>query len=121
MVSDHGMRASDGGDHNRGSVEPVGSLLLNIAAGVVLEISSLRMLSLLALSKLSADPSVPLFGKMPYAYGEGAVPTAKKPCTSFGVGGQDPLCQDCFDDPPGGQWHIYSDPTWDFSADEPIK
>ena len=70
-------------------------------------------------SKLSVDPGVPLFGEAPYAYGEGAVPNPKRPCTVFGIGGQDGGCPDCFKEPPGGNWYIYDDPTWDFSADEP--
>lgn len=91
------------------------------------------MRSLLLLSQLSVDPAVPLFGAKPYPYGEGAVPRPKKPCTQFGIGGQDPACGEggdtlCaatnFDPPPTGHsgartWWIYDDPTWDFGADEP--
>jgi hypothetical protein len=79
------------------------------------------MRSRLLFIKLSVDPSVPLFGEAPYAYGEGAVPVPKKPCTAFGVGGQDSMCPTCFDEPPGGHWRVYEDPTWDFSADDPRK
>ena len=78
-----------------------------------------EMLSFLLLSKLSVDPQVPLFGEALYPYGEGAVPIPKKPCVSFGIGGQDEGCPECFNNPPKGNWHIYDDPTWDFSADEP--
>jgi len=98
--------------HFRGCVEPVGSLLLRLGCFET-------MRSFLLLTRLSVDPSVPLFGESVYAYGEGAVPRAKKPCTSFGIGGQDSKCPDCFREPPNGNWFIYDDPTWDFSADEP--
>ena len=86
------------------------------------------MLSALFLfSRLSADPSVPLFGEAPYAYGEGEAARPKKPSVAFGQGGSDTLCPDCFSDSPGGHsldggggtWWIYNDPTWDFSVDEP--
>ena len=78
-------------------------------------------------SRLSADPSVPLFGEAPYAYGEGEASRVKQPSVAFGQGGSDALCPDCFSDPPGGRsldgggatWWIYNDPTWDFSVDEP--
>mmetsp|Transcript_40290 Transcript_40290/g.62894 ORF Transcript_40290/g.62894 Transcript_40290/m.62894 type:complete len:81 (-) Transcript_40290:28-270(-) len=79
------------------------------------------MRSFLLLSALSIDPSVPLFGEEPYAYGEGEASRVKKPCTIFGTGGADTGCPDCMDQPPHGTWHIYMDPTWDFSADEPPK
>jgi hypothetical protein len=83
--------------------------------------------SMLALTRLSVDPDVPLFGAQPYPYGEGEASTTKYQMISFGKGGQDPGCPDCFDEPPHstagvtGSWYFYNDPTWDFSADEPKR
>ena len=96
----------------RGRLVALGPLLLKLSF-------ECTMRSLLLLSALSVDPNVPLFGTAPYPYGEGAVPRPKTPCTSFGIGGPDSLCPDCFKEPSKGKWYRYDDPTWDFSADEP--
>ena len=76
---------------------------------------------LVILTRLSADPSVPLFGEKPYAYGEGEAAHPKYKSVAFGQGGADAGCAECMDPPPSGKWFIYDDPTWTFTADEPRK